>query len=183
MADFVYRWIQKRQLTFPMKTGWLRPGANLTRRMATLGLAALGVALFLALELPLPFLFGPMLACLVAALLGAPLRGAGVASVAARTILGVAIGATVTPLLLHRLPSMLASVAFIPLYVAVIGLIGVPFFHRVCRFDRTTAYYAAMPGGLQDMVVFGIGAGANAAPSRWSTRPACSSSSPSSPSS
>ncbi|HEX6143849.1 MAG TPA: AbrB family transcriptional regulator [Geminicoccaceae bacterium] len=145
-----------------MKTGWRKPGADLTRRMATLGLAALGVAPFLALELPLPFLFGPMLACLVAALLGAPLRGAGVASVAARTILGVAIGATVTPELLHRLPPMLASAAFIPLYVAVIGLIGFPFFHRVCRFDRITAYYAAMPGGLQDMVVFGIEAGADA---------------------
>jgi membrane AbrB-like protein len=56
---------------------------------------------------------------------------------------------------------MLASVALIPLYIAAIGLVGVPFFHRVCGFDRVTAYYAAMPGGLQDMVLFGQEAGAN----------------------
>jgi uncharacterized protein len=100
-----------------------------------------------------------MLACLVAALCGAQLLGAGQVAVAARTILGVAIGASVTPELLQRLPYMLASVAFIPFYIAVIGLVGVPFFYRVCGFDRITAYYAAMPGGLQDMVIFGTEAG------------------------
>jgi uncharacterized protein len=151
-----------RQATPPDKAARSRPGGTLARRMATFGLAGLGVGLFLVLDLPLPLLFGPMLACLVAALFGAQLLGAGVVAVAARTILGVAIGATVTPELLHRLLPLLASVAFIPLYVAVIGLIGVPFFHRVCRFDQITAYYAAMPGGLQDMVIFGTEAGANA---------------------
>jgi uncharacterized membrane protein AbrB (regulator of aidB expression) len=138
-----------RQATPLDKAAQSRPGGTLPRRMATFGLAGLGVGLFLVLELPLPFLFGPMLACLVAALFGAQLLGACVVAVAARTILGVAIGATVTPELLHRLPPLLASVAFIPLYVAVIGLIGVPFFHRVCRFDQITAYYAAMPGACR----------------------------------
>lgn len=150
-----------RQVSLPKSTVRPRPWADLPWRMATFALAGLGMGLFLALDLPLPFLFGPMLACLVAALCGARLLGAGMVAMAARTVLGVAIGASVTPELLHRLPAMLASVAFIPLYVVVIGLIGVPFFHRVCRFDRTTAYYAAMPGGLQDMVIFGIEAGGN----------------------
>jgi membrane AbrB-like protein len=40
-------------------------------------------------------------------------------------------------------------------------MVGVPFFRRVWGFDAPTAYYAAMPGGLQDMVVFGAEAGAN----------------------
>jgi uncharacterized protein len=150
-----------RQASLPQRSVRPQPRADRRWRMATFALAAAGMALFLALDLPLPFLFGPMSACLAAALLGARLLGPGVLAVAARTILGVAIGATVTPELLHRLPAMLASVAFIPLYVAVIGLIGVPFFRRVCRFDPITAYYAAMPGGLQDMVVFGTAAGGN----------------------
>src|SRR5690606_35271126 len=38
------------------------------RSAGTLALAAAGVALFYALNLPLPFLFGPMSACLLAAL-------------------------------------------------------------------------------------------------------------------
>lgn len=129
------------------------------RRLGTILLAAAAVAVFQLLGLPLPFLFGPMIACLLAALLGAPLLGAGVVMVMARTILGVAIGSSFTPEVVHRLPQMLASVAFVPVYILVIGLIGLPFFHRVCGFDRVTAYFAAMPGGLQDMVIFGTEAG------------------------
>ena len=128
-------------------------------RILTLAVAAAGVALFHVLGLPLPFLFGPMAACLVAALLGVRLQGMGQISIGARTILGVAVGASVTPELVGQLPQMAASLAFIPLYIALIGLIGVPFFHRICGFDRVTAYYAAMPGGLQDMVIFGQEAG------------------------
>ena len=133
----------------------------LARTVCTLFLAALGTIAFAATGLPLPFLFGPMLACLIAALLGAPLRGTGQVAIAARTILGVAVGASITPDLVSLLPQMLLSVALIPPYILCIGLVGVPFFRRVCGFDRVTSYYAAMPGGLQDMVIFGTEAGAD----------------------
>jgi len=69
------------------------------------------------------------------------------------------VGASFTPEVLHRIPDMLGSVLLIPLYIIIIGVIGVPFFHRICGFDKITAYYAAMPGGLQDMVIFGTEAG------------------------
>jgi len=91
-----------------------------------------------------------------------PLKGLGQVSVAARTKLGVAVGASLTPEVVARVPQMAASVALIPLYVAVIGLVGVPFFRRVYKFDWATSWYAAMPGGLQDMVVFGQEAGGDA---------------------
>jgi membrane AbrB-like protein len=103
----------------------------------------------------------PMLACLIAALLGAPLRGTGQVGVAARTILGVAVGASITPDLVGTLPQMALSVALVPLFILCIGIVGVPFFQRVCGFDPVTSYYAAMPGGLQDMVIFGTEAGAD----------------------
>jgi membrane AbrB-like protein len=45
--------------------------------------------------------------------------------------------------------------------VLVIGAIGYPYFRRLCGLDGPTAYYAAMPGGLQDMIVFGQEAGAD----------------------
>ena len=141
----------------------MRPTLNTphARRAVTFALASAGVGLFWALGLPLPFLFGPMLMCLCAALLGAPLKGFGQVSVAARTILGVAVGASITPQLFSELPRMAASIAIIPVYIAVIGLVGVPFFRRIWGFDAPTAYYAAMPGGLQDMVIFGTEAGGN----------------------
>ncbi|MGA0542898.1 AbrB family transcriptional regulator [Neotabrizicola sp. VNH66] len=133
----------------------------LMRRLMTVAIAAAGVVVFTLLNLPLPFLFGPMAASLVAALLGARLAGLGQIAVAARSVLGVAIGASVTPALVAQVPSMLVSVALIPVYILLIGLVGVPFFRRVCGFDRVTAFYAAMPGGAADMTVFGQEAGAN----------------------
>lgn len=133
---------------------------SLPARLGTLALALVGVAVFWALNLPLPFLFGTMAFCLAAALMGARLKGMGEISVGARTILGVAVGASVTPEVIAQLPQMALSVALIPLYVILIGLIGVPFFRRL-GFDPVTSYYAAMPGGLQDMVIFGQEAGAD----------------------
>ncbi len=129
-------------------------------RLTTLLSALLGVAVFKWFSFPLPFLFGPLFACLAAALLGAKLQGFGVVSKLGRVVLGVAIGSSLTPALAQALPSIALSVAFIPVYVLIICLIGVPLFERVGGLDRQTAYYAAMPGGLQDMVVFGIEAGA-----------------------
>ncbi|WP_421905795.1 AbrB family transcriptional regulator [Mameliella sp.] len=136
-----------------------RPRTATLRRIETALTAAAGVALFTLLGLPLPFLFGPLAACLFAALAQRPLKGFGQVSTGFRTILGVAVGASLTPDVVAALPSMAASLAFIPLYILVIGLIGVPYFHRVHGFDRVTAWYAAMPGGLQDMIIFGTEAG------------------------
>lgn len=129
--------------------------------ITTFALAVSGVVVFHLLGLPLPFLFGPMSACLLAAFAGVSLHGFGQISVAARTILGIAVGASITPALFATLPTMAASILAVPVFIGLIGLLGVPFFRRVWGFDAPTAYYAAMPGGLQDMVIFGQEAGAD----------------------
>ncbi|MDP4621423.1 MAG: AbrB family transcriptional regulator [Hydrogenophaga sp.] len=134
---------------------------HLFSRFRTLILALLGAGLFQLLGLPLPFLFGPMTACLLVALAGVQLKGMGTISTAARTILGVAIGASITPEIVGRVPQLLGSVALVPVYVALIGIVGVPFFRRL-GYDPATAWYAAMPGGLPDMVAFGKEAGGDA---------------------
>jgi len=124
-------------------------------RLLTIAIASAGVALFVALGMPLPYLFGPMAACLLAALAGIRLQGLGEVSTGMRTILGVAVGASLTPALIEQLPVMAVTLALMPVYIALIAAFGVPFFMMVCKFDRVTAYYASMPGGLQDMVIFG----------------------------
>jgi membrane AbrB-like protein len=121
----------------------------------------LGTGLFILADLPLPMLLGPIFACLVGALVGLPLRDAGPVNKSMRTILGVAVGASLTPALFGRLPDMALSVALVPLFVLTIGAIGYPWFRRICGFDHPTSYYCAMPGGLQDMVIFGEEAGGN----------------------
>lgn len=123
--------------------------------------AAVGVAVFKLLHLPLPWLLGPMSACLVAALAGVPMRGLKTLNDSMRTILGVAVGATLTPAVLATFPAMWPTLLLMPIMVACIGLIGIPYFQRYCGYDFPTAYYATMPGGLQDMIIFGEEAGAN----------------------
>lgn len=136
-------------------------GAAAPRFALTMGIGALGTLAFWALSLPLPFLLGPLFACLIAALAGLPVRDAGILSKLMRTILGVAIGASITPDLVARLPQMMVTLAMVPLYVVTIAAIGVPFFRRLHGYDLPTAWYAAMPGGLADMTLFGKEAGAN----------------------
>jgi membrane AbrB-like protein len=131
----------------------------LYKRCSTLVIAGIGTCVFWLLGLPLPFLFGPLFACLIAALIGIPLKGTGQLAVGMRTILGVAVGASITPEVVERLPQMTASILLVPVYVILTGLVGVPFFRKVYKFDWPTAWYAAMPGGLQDMVIFGKEAG------------------------
>lgn len=123
--------------------------------------ALIGVVVFKALHIPLPWLLGPICACLIAALAGLRLNGIKVLNDSMRTILGVAVGATLTPAVLASFPAMWPTLLMVPVMIALIALIGVPYFQRLCGYDFATAYYGAMPGGLQDMILFGEEAGAN----------------------
>lgn len=127
----------------------------------TFTIALAGVAVFRLLALPLPWLLGPIAACLLAALLGVRLGSIKLLNDGMRTILGVAVGATLTPAVLASFPDMWPTLLLIPVSVILIGAIGVPYFQRFWGYDFPTAYYAAMPGGLQDMVLFGKEAGGN----------------------
>ena len=123
--------------------------------------AAVGVAVFMFFSLPLPWLLGPIGACLLAAVCGVPMRGIKPLNQSMRTILGVAVGATFTPLLLQEMVGLWPTLLMMSLMVLLIGLSGVPYFLYIWKFDFPTSYYAAMPGGLQDMLVFGEEAGGN----------------------
>ncbi|MGB3407076.1 MAG: AbrB family transcriptional regulator [Jannaschia sp.] len=121
--------------------------------------AAIGVVIAHAISLPLPWLLGPIFACLIVALFGAPMRGITLVNESMRTVLGVAVGATFTPALLGSMLGMWPTLLMIPVMIVCIGLVGVPYFQRLWGFDFATSYYSAMPGGLQDMLVFGEEAG------------------------
>lgn len=132
-----------------------------TVRWCTIVLAAGGAWVFHAAGFILPFLFGPMTICLIAGLVGVPVRDFTVMSQGARSVIGLTVGASITPALLLHIPQMAFSLILVLIYTVIMGTLGVLFFWRVCRFDPITSYYAAIPGGLQDMVFFGIEAGGN----------------------
>ncbi len=127
----------------------------------TLAIASLGAFAAVLLGIPLPLLLGPMIACLIAALLGAKMRGMGNVGLFMRTFLGVAVGSSITPAVVAEIPGYIDTLLFIPVFILVIGFAGYPLFRRVFKMNHATAYYASMPGGLQDMLVFGEEAGAD----------------------
>lgn len=121
--------------------------------------ALIGVAAFKWLTLPLPWLLGPIAACLTAALMGFQMRAMTRLNTAMRTILGVAVGATFTPAIMASMIGMWPTLLLLPVMIVCIGLVGVPYFQRFWGYDFATSYYSAMPGGLQDMLIFGEEAG------------------------
>ncbi len=130
-------------------------------KLIALAVAAIGVVVALLVHLPLPILLGPIFACLIAALMRVPMASFNKITASMRTVLGVAVGSSITPDLFARMGELAWSLALIPVFVVTIGVIGVPYFRRICGFDAPTSFYSAMPGGLQDMLIFGQEAGGN----------------------
>jgi len=130
-------------------------------QLKTYGIGAFGVVCFWLLGLPLPFLMGPLVICLIVALAGFQLKMHKFLNYGFRTILGVAIGASITPEVLSSIPQMGISLAIVPVFMVLVALTSFPLLKKVFKLDNVTAYYGAMPGGLQDLLIFGEAAGGN----------------------
>ncbi len=121
----------------------------------TLAVAALGGALFVLLQAPLPWLLGALVATAVAAQfpvrLGVDLR----LRAGAHAVLGVMIGSAFTPELLSRAASWALSLSAIPLYLLIAVPVAIAFGKRVMKLDPVTATFANIPGGLSEMILSG----------------------------
>jgi hypothetical protein len=111
--------------------------------------------------IPLPWMLGSMGACLAAVLASAPVERPKRVVEPMRMVLGVMLGSTLTPELLERAGEMAVSVALLVPYVAVAALVGWLYFARLCRLDRETAFFAAMPGGVFTMTAYAEDIGAD----------------------
>lgn len=131
-------------------------------RIIALAVAAAGAGVFVYAGLPLPLLLGPMLACLAAALTGVKMKGMGTFGTFMRTFLGVAVGSSITPQVVAQMPTYATTLAFVPVFILVIAACGYPLFRYGFGMNHPTAYYGSMPGGLQDMLIFGEEAGGDA---------------------
>ncbi|MEO1797595.1 MAG: AbrB family transcriptional regulator [Pseudomonadota bacterium] len=116
--------------------------------------------------LPMPFLLGALMA--VAPLIiwqgarGVPTlqfpRGMRFAFVG---IIGTLIGMSFTPDLLAKLPSLWISLLLVVVFVVAAHALGYTVYRRVGGYDRVTALYGSMPGGLIEGVSLGEQAGGN----------------------
>ncbi len=120
-----------------------------------LGLGVAGGGLFAALNLPLPWMLGALTAVTLASLSGwrpeipSQLRGGMIA------VLGLMLGSAFSPALLERIGRWSDSLLVLMLATIVSGLLVTLYLRRYSGMNRITAFFAAAPGGINEMVMTG----------------------------
>lgn len=131
------------------------------RFFLTLLIGVLGGWAFARMNLPLPWMLGPMLTCTIAAVAGVRVVTPGVVRPPMTAIIGVTLGSYFTPEVLGHVGLWLPTLAGLAVFLVVCALLCVTYFRRVGGFDHATAYFAGMPGGLAEMVLLGEQRGAD----------------------
>ena len=132
---------------------------SVLRLALALSFGAAGGWIFQQLQLPLPWMLGALSATLIAALAGVPLRAPAEVRPLMSSVLGVLLGSAFSVAMLDHAGEWALSLLMLVPYMVLTGLLGVPYFMRVAGYDRVTAYFSSMPGGLNEMVVVGAQAG------------------------
>ncbi|SIT89273.1 hypothetical protein SAMN05421665_2914 [Yoonia rosea] len=123
----------------------------------TIGLCG-GLAAYFS-GLPLPWMLGPMVANTVAAMLRAPIAGPDRLRPYVIPVIGVMLGSGVSADVLGLLGSWLITLLLLPLFLICAAAISYTVYRRLGRYDPVTAFYSAMPGGINEMLILGAAAG------------------------
>lgn len=117
--------------------------------------AALGGVVFAVLNLPLPWMLGAMGFTLVAALANLPLRSPDALRPYTVAVIGVMLGAGFTTETFDQLAQWSVSLMFLVICVALQAAVVALFYVRFGKMSPVTALFAAMPGGLVEMMEIG----------------------------
>lgn len=109
--------------------------------------------------LPLPWMIGPMIATTIAAMLRAPVSGPQRIRPIVIPILGVMLGSAMTPALFGMLGNWVVTLMLLPVFLICAAGASYAVYRRIGGYDPVTAYFCAMPGGLNDMIILGGEAG------------------------
>lgn len=134
-------------------------GGRILRQGLALAIGAAAGYVAYRSGIPLPWMLGPMIANTVVAVGGGPVLPPMRLRPLVIPVIGVMLGATVTADVLGSLGRWAVSIAFLAPFLAVAALLSYLIYRRFGRYDRVTAYFAAMPGGLNEMVLAGADLG------------------------
>lgn len=130
--------------------------------MVALLIGYVGAIVFSFLHTPLPWLLGSITAVAMSSRFAfIPLQSPKIFSSPARAILGITIGSAFHPEILHYFGSFLSSILLIIPFVFIISFCGMMYYWKFLKFDKLSAYFSAMPGGLLEMVMLAESLGAN----------------------
>jgi membrane AbrB-like protein len=130
-----------------------------SRSAAALAVGVVGALIARAVMLPIPWLLGPMIATMIASIAGAPV----LAPVALRPlfvpVLGVMLGSGFSASVFSSAGSWLLTLALMPVYITCTTIVAYAYLRQVARYDPVTAYFCAMPGGINELLLMGQDAG------------------------
>ena len=119
-------------------------------------IGAVGSVLFIYLHLPLPWLLGAIFTSSIAmGFQNLPIQSPKIFSTPARVIIGLTIGSAFTPQILEQLHIYFFSILLIIPYTILVAFAGMYYYYKVLNFDKRTAFFSSMPGGVIEMVILG----------------------------
>ena len=113
------------------------------------------------LNLPLPWMLGPLLGCGFFSVIGKQVIIGKKPRPICRALLGCTIGANFGPEILERGSEIGVSLLFIPGFILIMGLTTYWYLSKFIKMDKSTSVYASIPGGLNEMVILGQELGAD----------------------
>ena len=125
----------------------------ITRHVAeTLAVAAVGGLTLGLLGMPAGFLSGSILAVAAASLAGRPMLMPTPLMRVLLVLIGISLGSVVTPETLHGMATYPLSIAALIAAMACVSVAGAAYLRVVHGWDKITAYLAAAPGGLSQVM-------------------------------
>ena len=119
----------------------------------TLAYAVIGGGAVGLLGVPAGFLSGAILTVSVAAIAGRPMFVPVPLARALYVLIGISLGAVVTPETLHGMATYPLSIAVLIVAMICIGVAGALYLQIVHGWDKTAAYLASAPGGMSQVLI------------------------------
>lgn len=135
--------------------------AGLPRMLLAFAIGTAGGTVFFYLSMPLPWMLGAMMGTAIASFSGVRLRVDNRVRTLMMVVLGTLLGSAFSPEILERAAEWPISMLSLVIYVVMASLMTFWFYHRVARIDSRTAFFSGVPGGLAEMIMLGIAAGAD----------------------
>lgn len=129
------------------------------KAVLALGIGIISALIATGVGLPLPWMLGPMVGVAIAALLNAPIHAPSPLRPVVIPAIGVMLGSSITPDIVDQIPRWSLSVMLLIPFLILAGGVSWLIYRKIGGYDPVTAYFAAMPGGLNDMLLMGAEAG------------------------
>jgi membrane AbrB-like protein len=123
--------------------------------LTAVALGTAGGALFQVLQLPLPWMIGSMTAVTLAAMTGLKVHLPAAARMVMVPVIGVMLGAGFTPAAVARMTEWWITMAALAVWTMVGTACAYAYLRRFTDYDQVTAFFSAIPGGLNEMMLFG----------------------------